>query len=110
MQTETVVSTDSDPLRAVADAMDAAVQAVKDGAEHARTTATDALPAASQFLSQAIYKTSYTVSFGVVFPAMLVAHWFPKNNAVAHGLIDGAHAAMDLIDEMKSKSASSGTL
>ncbi len=41
---------------------------------------------------------------------MLVAHWFPKNNAVAHGLIDGAHAAMDLIDEMKSKSASSGTL
>jgi len=110
MQTETVVSTDSDPLRAVADAMDAAVQAAKDGAEHARTRATDALPAASQFLSQAVYKASYSVSFGVVFPAMLVARWLPKDNAVVHGLIDGAQAAIEMVDEMRSRSASSGTL
>jgi hypothetical protein len=109
MQTETVVTTDSDPLRAVADAMDAAVQVVKDGAEHARTTATDALPAASQFLSQAVYKASYSVSFGVVFPAMLIARWLPKNNAVVHGLIDGAHAAIDMVDEMRPKAASSET-
>src|SRR2546423_1115500 len=110
MQTESVVSTDSDPLRAVADAMDAAVQAVKDGAENARATATDAIPAASQFLSQAVYKTCYSVSFGVVFSAILIARWIPKDNAVVHGLVDGAHAATDLVEEMRSKSASSGTL
>jgi hypothetical protein len=109
MQTETVVTTESDPLRAVADAMDTAVQTMKDGAEHARTAATDAIPAASQFLSQAVYKVSYTVSFGVVFPTMLVARWLPKDNAVVHGLIDGAHAAMDMVDEMRSKAEPSGT-
>jgi hypothetical protein len=110
MQTESVVSTDSDPLRAVADAMDTAVQAMTDGAEHARATANDVIPAASQFLSQAVYKVSYSVSFGVVFPAMLIARWIPKDNAVVYGLIDGAHAARDLVDEMKSKSAANATL
>jgi hypothetical protein len=106
MQTESVTSTGSDPLKAVADALDTAVQATKDGVEKARETATSAMPAASEFLSQAAYKACYGISFGVVFPAMLLVRAIPKDNAAVHGLIDGAQAARDLLMEMKDKSAS----
>jgi hypothetical protein len=107
MQTESVASTGSDPLKAVADALDTAVRATKDGVEKARETATNAMPAAGEFLSQAAYKTCYGISFGVVFPTMLLVRSIPKDNAAVHGLIDGAHAALDLVKEMKARSASS---
>jgi hypothetical protein len=109
MESESAVSAGSDPLKAVADAMDAAVQAAKQGAENARETAADAFPAAGEFLSRAVYKTCYSVSFGVVFPTVLLARSIPKENAVVRGIIDGAHAASDLVHEMKSKSASGET-
>jgi hypothetical protein len=105
MQTESVASTGSDPLKAVADALDTAVKATKDGVEKARETATSALPAASEFLTQAAYKTCYGISFGVVFPTMLLVRAIPKDNAAVHGLVDGAKAALDLVKEMKAKSA-----
>ncbi len=35
---------------------------------------------------------------------MLLVHSIPKNNAVVHGFIDGAQAAKDSVQEMKSKS------
>jgi hypothetical protein len=110
MPNESVTTAATDPLQAVADAMDAAVQAAKDGAEKARATASDAIPAAGEFLSRAVYKTCYSVSFGVVFPAVLLARSIPQNNAAVHGLIDGARAASDLIREMKAKSAAGETL
>jgi hypothetical protein len=108
MHDESAPAASTDPLKAVADALDAAVQATKEGAEKARATAADALPAASQFLSTAVYKTCYSISFGIVFPTVLLARSLPKNNAAVHGFIDGAQAAIDMIHDMKSKSASSG--
>ncbi len=72
MQTESVTSTGSDPLKAVADALDTAVKATKEGAEKARETATSVVPVAGEFLSQAAYKTCYGISFGLVFPTMLL--------------------------------------
>jgi hypothetical protein len=104
MQTESVDSTGADPLKAVADALDTAVKATKDGVEKARETATNAMPAAGEFLTQAAYKTCYGISFGVVFPTMLLVRAIPKDNAAVHGLVDGAHAAIDLVKEMKSRS------
>jgi hypothetical protein len=109
MQNENTASTTSDPLKAVADAMDAAVMATKEGAQKARALATDALPATSEMLSKAVYNTCYAISFGIVFPTVFLARTFPKNNAVAHGLIDGAQAAIDMVNELKSKPASGGT-
>jgi hypothetical protein len=103
---ESVASTSSDPLRIVADALDTAVKATKEGVEKARASASDALPAAGQFLSQAAYKTCYGISFGVVFPTMLIVRAIPKENAAVHGFIDGAHAAMDSVREMQSRSVS----
>ena len=60
-----------------------------------------ALPAASRFLSRFIYTTSYTLSYGVVFPAVLIAKSIPSDNALVHGLVDGAKAASDTVDQWK---------
>jgi hypothetical protein len=92
-----------DPLKTVADALDTAVKAAKDGAADAKATAGKMLPAAGRFASRLVYTTSYTLSYGVVFPAMLLAKSIPPNNAVVHGFVDGAHAASDLVDQMKNR-------
>jgi hypothetical protein len=42
----------------------------------------------------------------MVFPAVLVGRAIPKENAAVHGLIDGAHAAIDMVNEMRAKSLS----
>ena len=92
-----------DPLRTVADALDTAVKAAKDGAADAKATAGKMLPAAGRFVSRFVYTTSYTFSYGVVFPAMLIAKSIPANNAIVHGLVDGAHAASDTVVQMKTR-------
>jgi len=94
-----------DPLKAVADAMEAAVHAAKQGAADARETAAEALPAASKMLSDLVYKTCYGISYGVVFPSVLIARSIPQNNPVVHGFIDGSRAAIDMVNEMKGKPA-----
>ena len=91
-----------DPLKSVADALETAVQAAKDGAADARSAVEKALPAASRFLSRLVYTTSYTFSYGVVFPAVLIAKAIPSDNALVHGLVDGARAASDTVDQWKS--------
>jgi hypothetical protein len=90
-----------DPLKTVADALDTAVKAAKDGAADAKATAGKMIPAAGRFLSRFVYTTSYTFSYGVVFPAMLLAKSIPPNNAIVHGLVDGAHAASDQVSQIK---------
>jgi hypothetical protein len=95
-----------DPLKTVADALEAAVQAAKDGAENAREAATNMLPESGSLLSQVAYKTCYAISYGLVFPSVLIAQSIPQNNALVHGLIDGAHAAQDMAAELKSKKES----
>lgn len=103
MSDEAVNAVSNDPLKSVADALDAAVKAAKDGVGGASASASNALPAVGSLLSTLTYKTCYAVSYGVVFPTVLVARAIPKDNAAVHGLIDGARAAMDLVDEMRAK-------
>ena len=90
-----------DPLKTVADALDTAVRAAKDGTADAKVTAGKMLPAAGRFLSRFVYTTSYTFSYGVVFPAVLLAKSIPANNAIVHGFVDGAQAANDKVIQMK---------
>jgi hypothetical protein len=100
----------SDPLKTVADAMEHAVQAARDGAADARARVDQALPAVNRFMSRFVYTTCYTISYGVVFPSVLLARSVPKNNPLVHGFVDGAHAAIDMVDEMKKrKLESAGT-
>lgn len=102
MSIESISTPETDPLKAVADALDKAVKATKEGAEG---VASDAIPAANQFLSRLAYHGSYALSYGVVFPTMLILRSIPKENAAVHGFIDGARAAMDTAREMKNKPA-----
>ena len=93
----------SDPLKTIADAMENAVQAARHGAVDARARVDSALPGVSRFMARFVYTTCYTISYGVVFPSVLVARSMPKNNAIVHGLVDGANAAFDMVDEMKKR-------
>jgi hypothetical protein len=90
-----------DPLKTVADALDMAVKAAKDGAVDAKVAAGKMVPAAGRFLSRFVYTTSYTLSYGVVFPAVMIAKSIPANNAIVHGFVDGARAASDMVDQLK---------
>lgn len=91
----------TDPLKTVAAALDTAVKAAKDGVDDARGIAEKAIPAAGRFLSRFVYTTSYTFSYGIVFPTVLIARSVPTNNAIVHGFVDGARAATDTVDQMK---------
>ena len=62
-----------------------------------------ALPAASRFLSRFVYTTTYTVSYAIVFPTILIAMCIPTNNAVVHGFVDGARAASEKADQVKTR-------
>ena len=110
MSDEAVIPSTSDPLQSVGDALDAAVEAAKRGVDDVRATASEALPALGGLLSTLTYRTCYAVSYGVVFPTMLVVRAIPKENAAVHGFVDGARAAMDLLDEMKSGSSGGSVL
>jgi len=90
-----------DAFQTVADAWDIAVQAAKDGASNATAMAGQALPATSRFLSRMVYTMSYSFSYGCVFPVAFVAKSIPANNAVVNGMVDGARAANDWVDELK---------
>jgi hypothetical protein len=67
----------------------------------ARATAENALPAAARFVSRLVYTTTYSLSYGIVFPVVFVARSIPANNPVVQGLVDGAIAATDWVDELK---------
>jgi hypothetical protein len=96
----------ADPLRSVADEMARALQGVKDGAADARDRVDEMIPAIGGFLSRLTYTTCYAVSYGVVFPTLLVARAVPKDNAIVNGFVDGARAARDAIDGRQPDSAS----
>jgi hypothetical protein len=98
-----VESGTSDPLKTVADAMENAVKAAREGALDAKARVDQAMPAVNRFVSRFVYTTCYTISYGVVFPTVLVARSVPKNNPIVHGLVDGAHAALDMVDEMQKR-------
>lgn len=74
------------------------------GASEIQTRVSEALPATGRFLGRAVYRTSYAVSFGLAFPVMMVVRIMPKNNAMVHGLVDGAIAARDRVHEWRGES------
>jgi hypothetical protein len=75
-----------------------ALDSIKQGAYEIQTRASEAFPATGRFLGRVVYNTAYTVSFGVTFPVMMVVRVVPKDNALVHGLVDGAAAARDRVD------------
>jgi hypothetical protein len=100
----------SDPLKSVADNLETAFQAVKDGSTDATAVAEKAIPAATRIVARLVYTTSYALTFGVVFPSMMIAKSISADNAIIRGITDGAHDAIAKIDGLKahhSRSANS---
>lgn len=95
-------SATADVMQTMSGALDTAVQAARDGAADARAAVDRMLPAASRFVSRFVYTTCYTFSYGVVFPTVLIARAIPADNPIVSGFVDGARAAVDKVDEMKS--------
>jgi hypothetical protein len=88
-------------LQTVSDAWSIAVQAAKDGAAQAKASAGEAFPAAGRFVSRMVYTMSYSFSYGTVFPVAFIAKSIPVNNPLVTGMVDGARAANDWVDELK---------
>src|SRR5262249_13749715 len=91
----------SDSTASSTSALGLVSRAVQDGAADARKAADRTWAATSLFVSRFVYTTCYTVSYGVVFPTVLLAHSVPRNNAAVRGLIDGAQAAILKVDELR---------
>ena len=89
-----------DPIESTTGKLELAVQAAQQGATDARAAAARTWTAAGHFLGRFVYSTCYTISYGVVFPSVLLAQSIPVNNAAVRGLIDGAHAARQKVDEL----------
>jgi hypothetical protein len=90
----------SDPLKCVADALKNAADKIGDDAA---TRETCAMPASRCIVSRFIYATSYYTSYGVVFPALFVAHAIPGLSSIGNGLSEGAASARDAVLELKAR-------
>jgi len=98
---ETHPGTNNDPITTAAAAVDLVTKAVQDGAADASQAAARTWSATSRFTSRFVYTTFYTISYGVVFPSVLLARSIPRDNAAVRGLIEGAHAAAQKVDQLK---------
>jgi hypothetical protein len=96
-------ATPTDPLQAIADAMELAVSSARQGVGEMANTASQMVPAIESGLSRVGYQVGYGLAFGLVFPAVFIARAVPKDNAMVHGMIDGARAARDFVNEMKTQ-------
>jgi hypothetical protein len=99
-----------DPLETSAGALDLVTKAARDGAADASEAAARTWDATSRFASRLVYITCYSLSYGVVFPAMLLARAIPRNNEAVRGLIDGAQAAIHKVDELGGTSIDTAAL
>lgn len=87
----------SHPLDAVANAMQTAAGALRDGAGDASAKVQEVIPKVSNFVSRGAYNGSYYASYGIVFPTLFLCHIIPGGKSVASGIVDGAAAAADYV-------------
>jgi hypothetical protein len=74
-----------------------------DGAPGASTCTP--LQAAAQLLTQFSYNTGYYVSYGVVYPTLLLVKIIPGARALLSGFVDGAAAANEHAHRLPAESA-----
>ena len=91
----------SDTMLQPADPIATIRRAAIDGAADAREMASRVWANTGLFLCRFVYTTSYTISYGVVFPATLIARSIPVDNAAVRGLVDGARAATDKVHQIR---------
>src|SRR5438874_2358357 len=99
----------AEPLRSAREAVGSAIETVRHGASDAQERIIGFMPTLGQFVGRVAYTSGYGLSYGIVFPVMLVARIVPMNNALGHGLRDGASAARERVESWGGK-ASDGEL
>lgn len=100
-ETTAAAATDAggaDPLHNLADA-------ARRGAADAQAAASRVVPALKRNTAKAIYSSCYYLSYGVVYGATVVSDLIPKDNAMVHGLCDGAQAARAAVAARKARQA-----
>ncbi len=85
-----------------------ALGAARAGAADASAAAEKAWSATAAAVARILYTTSYTVSYGVVFPLAFVAQGIPRDNAAVRGLIEGAEQATRRVDQLLGRSLPGG--
>jgi hypothetical protein len=95
--------TKNDPLQQVAAAMSSAAEALKDGASDAAKAVQRIVPQGKASLSKAAYSSCYFLSYGVAFPTLFVTSMLPRNNPLSNGLYDGAVAAGDMVNDLRTR-------
>jgi hypothetical protein len=98
-----------DPIKATTETLELVEQAARHGAADAREAAARTWTATGLFVQRFVYTTCYTFSYGVVFPSVLLARSIPVNNTAVRGLIEGAHAARQKVDELYHTALESST-
>jgi hypothetical protein len=93
-------ATPGDVIESASGTMDLIARAAQDGAADAAEAARKTWEVAGRSVNKFIYTTCYTISYGVVFPSVLLARSIPVDNAAVRGMIDGAHAAKKKLDEL----------
>jgi len=96
---DTVAAANHDPITSASSALDLVARAARDGAADAREAAARSWTATSLFVCRFVYTTCYTISYGVVFPTTMIARSIPRDNAAVQGLIEGAQAAIQKVDQ-----------
>jgi hypothetical protein len=91
-------------VNSVSGTMELFARAARDGAADAREAASRVLSGTGMFFSRILYTSTYTISYGLVFPVALVAQSIPRENAAVRGLIEGAHAASRRADALLGRS------
>jgi hypothetical protein len=99
--TEMTTDMPTSPVAEASNTLDTITKAARAGAADAQEMANRVWASTSLFLSRFVYTTSYTISYGVVFPATLIARTVPHDNAAVRGLIDGAKAATEKAHKLK---------
>jgi hypothetical protein len=79
----------------VANALETAYQAAKDGSGDAMAAAENPIPAATCLVARFANNTSYAVTYRVVFPTMMIGKSLPADNGIIRGFTDGARAAVE---------------
>ena len=94
----------ADSLAAGSGSLDVVLSAARAGAADASEAAARVWSRSGLMVARAVYIAAYGISFGVVFPAALLARSIPVDNAAVRGLIDGGRAASQKVDVMLGRS------
>ena len=80
--------------------VDLVVHAARQGAADAKAAAERFADSAGLFMTRFVYTTCYTISYGLVFPTVMVARSIPRSNAAVRGMLDGASAASQRVENV----------